>query len=55
MKQLSLLFLCALYTTVLGCGGSRETIMPDGKLTDEQNAAVAAEDKAIEEEEGARQ
>jgi len=35
----------------VGCGGSNEAIMPTTPLTDEQKAAIKAEDAAIEDEE----
>ena len=50
LRVFVLIMLAAIFT---GCGGSKDTIIPTDKLTDEQNAAVKAEDEAIEEEEGA--
>lgn len=51
MSSLRILVLIMLAVALIGCGGSNETIIPTDKLTDEQNAAVKAEDEAIEDEE----
>ncbi len=36
---------------LIGCGQSNQAIMPVGELTEEQKAAVKAEDASVEEEE----
>jgi predicted small lipoprotein YifL len=51
MRNLQLFALLLLSTTLAGCGGSGEAILPTDKLTPEQEAAVKLEDKAIEDEE----
>ncbi|MBL8872759.1 MAG: hypothetical protein JNK90_23470 [Planctomycetaceae bacterium] len=51
MKKLLLAVLVILVLKGIGCGGSNEAIMPTTPLTDEQKAAVKAEDAAIEDEE----
>lgn len=51
MRKLQLFALLILTTTLAGCGGSGETIIPSDKLTPEQEAAVALEDEAVEDEE----
>ena len=51
MKKLLLTVLVILVLKGIGCGGSNEAIMPTTPLTDEQKAAVKAEDAAIEDEE----
>lgn len=53
MSSLRVFVLIMLAVIFTGCGGSNDTIIPTDKLTDEQNAAVKAEDEAIEDEEGA--
>ena len=41
--------------TLVGCTGSQETILPTDQPTPEQIEAMHAEDRAVEEEEGAVQ
>ena len=51
MKKFLLTVLVVLVLKGIGCGGSNEAIIPTTELTDEQKAAVKAEDAAIEDEE----
>jgi hypothetical protein len=51
MKKFLALVLLALVLKSVGCGGSNEAIIPTTPLTDEQKAAVKAEDQAVEDEE----
>lgn len=51
MRKLVVTVLLVLVIKSVGCGGSNEAIMPTTPLTDEQKAAVKAEDAAIEDEE----
>jgi hypothetical protein len=51
MKKFLALVLLVLVFKAVGCGGSNEAIIPTTPLTDEQKAAVKAEDQAVEDEE----
>lgn len=51
MRKFIALFLFALVFNVVGCGGSNEAIIPTTELTEEQKAAVKAEDDAVADEE----
>jgi hypothetical protein len=51
MKKFIALFLFALVFNVVGCGGSSEAIIPTNELTEEQKAAIKAEDDAVADEE----
>ena len=50
MQYLRFLALTLLAATVIGCGNS-ETVIPTEAFTDEQKAAIKAEDAAVEDEE----
>jgi hypothetical protein len=54
MTKLCSAFLITTLILMAGCGGSSETIMPTTELTEEQKAAVMAEDAAIEDEESGK-
>ena len=53
MKKISLLALAVSSLLIAGCGGS-ETVIPKGALTEEQKAAIKAEDKAVADEESGK-
>ena len=53
MKKISLLALAVSSILIAGCGGS-ETVIPKGALTEEQKAAIKAEDKAVADEESGK-
>lgn len=54
MTKLGSAFLVAALILLVGCGGSGETILPTTELTEEQKAAVMAEDAAIADEESGK-
>ncbi len=51
MKSMYFCVALVLATTLLGCGGSREIVLPTDKLTPEQEAKIKIEDKNIDDEE----
>ena len=51
MKKIFGLAMFSLLFATIGCGGSNEAIMPSSALTEEQKAAVKAEDAAVADEE----
>ncbi|QDV25404.1 hypothetical protein [Aureliella helgolandensis] len=55
MKHAIAQLLLLLALASVGCTGSQETILPTDQPTPEQIEAMHAEDRAIEEEEGAVQ
>lgn len=54
MNKLYPVILICILISFVGCGGSSEAIMPTTELTEEQKAAVRAEDAAIEDEESGK-
>ena len=53
MKKITFLTLAVSSILIAGCGGS-ETVIPKGPLTEEQKAAIKAEDKAVADEESGK-
>lgn len=53
MKKNTLLSLLVSSVLIAGCGGS-ETVIPKTGLTEEQKAAIKAEDKAVADEESGK-
>ncbi len=53
MSKFSIVFFLFASLVFIGCGGS-ETVIPTGALTEEQKAAIKAEDKAVEDEESGK-
>lgn len=53
MKKITFLTLAISSILIAGCGGS-ETVIPKGPLTEEQKAAIKAEDKAVADEESGK-
>ncbi len=51
MRSLILAMLLLFTISLVGCGGSGETMMPEGPLTDEQKAEINAADTAVDDEE----
>lgn len=54
MNRLYACILICILIPLAGCGGSSDAIMPTTELTEEQKAAVMAEDAAIEDEESGK-
>ncbi len=54
MAKLCSAFLMTTLILLAGCGGSSETILPTTELTEEQKAAVRAEDAAVADEESGK-
>lgn len=54
MSKLYSAFLIASLILLVGCGASSETILPTTELTEEQKAAVRAEDAAVADEESGK-
>lgn len=53
MKKTTLLLLLVSSILIAGCGGS-ETVIPKDALTEEQKAAIKAEDKSVADEESGK-
>jgi hypothetical protein len=51
MKKIIGFTMFGLLLATVGCGGSNQAIMPSSALTDEQKAAIKAEDAAVADEE----
>jgi hypothetical protein len=54
MNRLCPAILIGMLILLAGCGGSSETVLPTTELTEEQKAAVKAEDTAIDDEESGK-
>lgn len=51
MRKFIAVLLFSLVCNVAGCGGSDKAIIPTTELTEEQKAAIKAEDDAVADEE----
>jgi hypothetical protein len=50
-KVIYLIAIAMLSLSLVGCSQSNEIVLPNGEFTDEQKAAIKAEDSAVADEE----